>query len=190
MKRAIVLVVLCISAEVLFAQQAPQGSKSPVSDVLRAALTGRQTNTVGAFEAMPADKFDYKPTPDQMSFGHLAAHIAEANYFFCSNVGGVPNPKMEELKGTEGKEKLVAAMKASFDFCGTALAKADDSTFGETITWFDNKPRPRAWAVVALASSWADHYAMAAMYLRMNGVLPPSAPKPKADEKKPDEMKK
>jgi hypothetical protein len=191
MKRAIALVVLCISAQVLCAQQAPpQGSKSPISDVLRATLIGRQTNTVGAFEAMPADKFEYKPTPEQMTFGHLAAHIVEGNYFFCSNVGGVPSPKTEDLKGTEGKEKLVAAMKASFDFCGTALAKADDSTFSESITWHDNKPRPRAWAVIALASSWADHYAMAAMYLRMNGTLPPSAPKPKADEKKPEEMKK
>lgn len=190
MKRAIVLVVLCMSAAVLCAQQAPQGSKSPISDVLRATLIGRQTNTVGAFEAMPADKFEYKPTPEQMTFGHLAAHIVEANYFFCSNVGGVTSPKMEDLKGTEGKEKLVGAMKASFDFCGTALAKADDSTFSESITWFDNKPRPRAWAVVALASSWADHYATAAMYLRLNGGLPPSAPKPNADEKKADEMKK
>ena len=52
------------------------------------------------------------------------------------------------------------------------------------------KPRPRAWAVVALASSWADHYATAAMYLRLNNLLPPTAQKPKADEKKPGETKK
>jgi hypothetical protein len=74
-----------------------------------------------------------------------------------------------------GKDKLVAAVKASFQFCHEALAKADDSKLNDSITWFDGKPRPRAWATVALASSWADHYGTAAMYLRQNGLLPPSA---------------
>lgn len=150
-------------------------SKSPVSDVLRQTLNGREKNTVAAFEAMPADKFDYKPTPEQMTFGHLAAHIVESNNFFCSNVGDVPQPKAEELKGTEGKDKLVAAMKASFQFCHDALAKADDSKLNDDIKWFDGKPRPRAAAFVALAGSWADHYGAAAMYLRLNGLLPPTA---------------
>ena len=152
-----------------------QQTKSPVSDVLREMLTGREKNTVAAFEAMPADKFEYKPTPEQMTFGHLAAHIVDSNYFFCANTGDVPRPKIEELKGTEDKDKLVAAMKASFEFCHTALAKADDSKLNDNITWFDNKPRPRAWAAMALAGSWADHYGAAAMYLRLNGLLPPTA---------------
>src|SRR5206468_1065841 len=90
----------------------------------------------------------------------------------------------------EGKNKLVAAVKASFDFCTTALAKADDSKLNDNITWFDGKPRARAWAFVALASSWADHYGAAAMYLRLNGLLPPSAQKAKTEEKKPEEKKK
>jgi hypothetical protein len=151
-------------------------SKSPVSDVLRDALTGREKNTVAAFEEMPADKYDYKPTADQMTFGHLAAHIVDGNNYFCANVGDVPQPKVE-LKGSEGKDKLVSAMKDSFEFCHTALAKADDSKMNENITWFDGKPRARVWAFMGLASSWADHYGMAAMYLRLNGLLPPTAKK-------------
>ncbi|MCU1272103.1 MAG: DinB-like domain protein [Acidobacteriaceae bacterium] len=152
-------------------------SKSPVSDVLREMLGGREKNTVGAFEEMPADKYEYKPTPDQMTFGHLAAHIVEGNYYFCANAGDVPQPKTEELKGTEGKDKLVAAVKASFAFCHTALEKADDSKMSSDIKWFDGKPKARAWAFLGLASSWADHYGLAAMYLRLNGLLPPSAKK-------------
>src|SRR5207249_12075553 len=145
-------------------------------DILREMLPGREKNTVAAFEEMPADKFDYKPTPEQTTFGHLAAHIVDSNNIFCANVGDVPQPKVE-LKGTEGKEKLVAAMKASFEFCHTALAKADDSTMNQSITWFDGKPKPRVFAFMGLASSWADHYGAAAMYLRLNGLLPPSAKK-------------
>ncbi len=171
MKHVFVICIVSLSATAL-AQQA----KSPVADVLREMLTGREKNTVAAFEEMPADKFDYKPTTDQMTFGHLAAHIVDGNNYFCANVGDVAQPKVE-LKGTEGKEKLVAAMKASFEFCHTALAKADDAKMTENITWFDGKPRARSWAFLGLASSWADHYGMAAMYLRLNGLLPPTAKK-------------
>lgn len=172
MKWSALAVVFVLSAAAL-AQQ----SKSPVSDVLRQMLGGREKDTVAAFEEMPAENFDFKPTPDQMTFGHLAAHIVEGNNYFCANVGDVPQPKVEELKGTEGKDKLVAAVKASFEFCHTALAKADDSKMSENIKWFDDKPRTRAWAFVGLASSWADHYGMAAMYLRLKGLVPPSAKK-------------
>jgi hypothetical protein len=169
MKQFFMLLTLLVSATAL-AQQ-----KNPVSSVLRDALAGRSKNTVAAFEEMPAEKYGFKPTPDQVSFGHIAAHIVQSNYFFCANVGDVPQPKMEELKGTEDKTKLVEAMQASFDFCGTALAKADDSKLGDTIQGFDGKPRLRAWAFLALAGSLADHYGAAAMYLRLNGLLPPTA---------------
>jgi DinB family protein len=170
MKRLLLVILVLLPAAAL-AQQ----TKASVSDVLRQMLAGREKNTVAAFEEMPADKFDYKPTPDQMTFGQLAAHIAESNYYFCANVGDVAQPKVEELKGTEGKDKLTAAVKESFQFCHTALEKADDSKMSGTITWFDSKPRARTWAFVALPSSWADHYGMAAMYLRLNGLLPPTA---------------
>lgn len=162
-----------------FAQQ----SKNPVTDVLRDSLAGRQKNTVAAIEQMPADKFNAKPTPDQMSFAHLAAHIAESNYFFCAKVGDVAEPKVEKVTEAAPKDKLVEAVKASFDFCGTALAKAEDAKLGDPIQDFAGKTKPRAWAALALAGSWADHYGAAAMYLRLNGMLPPSA------QKKPEEKK-
>lgn len=150
-------------------------SKDPVSDALRQILAGRAKNTIAAFEAMPADQYNYQPTPAQMTFGHLATHIVESNYYFCANVGNVPEPKVAELKDSDSKDVLVAAVKASFDFCSTAVAKANDSNMSSDITWFDGKPKSRAWAFLGLASSLADHYGMAAMYLRMKGLLPPTA---------------
>ena len=168
MKLAILIFALALGA-------AAQ-SKSPASDALRQMLDGREKNIVAAFEEMPADKYDYKPTADQMSFGHLATHIADANNYFCANVGDVPQPKVD-FNGKETKEQLVTAMKASFEFCRTALAKADDAKMNENIKWFDGKERSRAWAFLGLASSWADHYGAAAMYLRLNGLLPPTAKK-------------
>jgi DinB superfamily len=76
---------------------------------------------------MPAEKFNYKPTADQMTFGHLVVHIAETNDLLCSKAAAVPAPKVEEVKDTDPKDKLVAALRASFDFCSDTLAKMDDS---------------------------------------------------------------
>lgn len=174
---------LMVAVLLLSAASFSQTSKNPVTDVLRDSLAGRQKNTVAGVEEMPADKFGFKPTPEQMSFGHLAAHIAESNYFFCAKVGDVAAPKVEEAKESDGKDKLVAAVKASFDFCGTALAKAEDAKLGDPIQDFMGRTRPRAWAALALAGSWSDHYGAVAMYLRLNGLLPPSAQKKPAEKK-------
>ena len=72
---------------------------------------------------------------------------------------------------------LIVALKASFDFCSGALANMDDSKPAETTEGFGGKQVTRAWLSLILAGSWADHYAEAAMYLRLNGVLPPTANK-------------
>jgi len=157
--------------------------KNPVSDGLRDILPGRQKNTIAAIEEMPAVKFSYKPTADQMTFGHLVTHMIEANNALCSKASGVSEPKVTEVKETDGKDKLVTAVKASFDFCSDALSKMDDSKLGEMTKGFGDKQVTRAWAALVLASSWADHYGMAAMYLRLNGLTPPSATKAPAAKK-------
>lgn len=171
MKILPLVAALLVSTSLAFSQQI----KNPVSTVVKDALARQHKNLVAAVEEMPADKFSFRPTPLQEPFGHLVLHITEANYLFCSKAGDVAAPKTEELQDTDSKEKLVAALKASFDFCETSLAKADDSKLGDTIEGFGGKQQPRAWAWIAAASNWADHYAAAAMYLRLNGLLPPTA---------------
>jgi uncharacterized damage-inducible protein DinB len=173
MKKALVILALLLLA----VSAATAQVKNPVSSALRDILPGRQKNTIAAVEAMPADKFNYKPTPDQMTFGHLVAHMVEANYGLCSNAAAVTAPKVEEVKDTDAKDKLVAALKTSFDFCADALSKMDDSKLGEMTSGMGGQQLSRARFALGIASNWADHYAEAAMYLRLNGVLPPTAKK-------------
>ena len=96
MKRTLVIPALLLLAASAAAQTAPAPTKNPVSAALRDILPGRQKNTVAAVEAMPADKFNYKPSADQMTFGHLVVHMAETNYLLCSKAAAVPAPKVEE----------------------------------------------------------------------------------------------
>jgi DinB superfamily len=150
-------------------------TKDPVTASMRMLVQRSQNNTVGAVEAMPADKFSYKPTPDQMPFAHLVVHIIESNNSLCAKLADVAAPKVDEPKESDAKDKLVAAVKASFAFCSDALSKMDDSKLGDSVELFGGRKFPRAMAALGLASGWADHYGAAAMYLRLNGILPPSA---------------
>ncbi|HEY6764244.1 MAG TPA: DinB family protein [Candidatus Sulfotelmatobacter sp.] len=179
MKYVMMALFLCSCLASTFAQTQAMSTAAPVKDPvatsLKMLLPRSQTNTLGAIEAMPADKFNYKPTPEQSTFAHLVAHIVNSNNSLCAKAANVPEAKTEEAKETDGKDKLLAAAKASYAFCTEALGKMDDSKLGDSVELFGGRQFPRAMAALGLASGWADHYATAAMYLRMNNILPPSA---------------
>lgn len=180
MKPALAVFCLAACATLSLAQNAapaakPAPTKDPVANSLRMLLQRSQNNIVGAVEAMPADKFAYKPTADQMTFAHLVVHIIGSNNALCAKVADVPAPKVDEPKETDSKDQLVTAVKASFSFCSEALGKMDDSKLGDDVELFGGRHFPRAMGAFGLASGWADHYGAAAMYLRLNGILPPTA---------------
>jgi hypothetical protein len=151
-------------------------TKNPVAASLRMLLPRSQNNILGAIEAMPTDKFSYKPTPDQVTFAHLVVHIVASNNMLCSKVADVAAPKAEAPKESDSKDQLLSAAKASFAFCSDAIGKMDDSKLGDSVEVFGNgRQLPRAMGALGLASGWADHYAEASMYLRLNNILPPSA---------------
>jgi hypothetical protein len=158
---------------------APQASTTPVanpvSTFVKQQLTRFNKIMVAAAEAMPAEKYSFKPTPDMNTFAHLTIHIAQGNNGLCSQISGAPAPTSDKLGDDDPKDKLVAGLKASFDFCATALANVDDSKLGEPLTLFGRVPSSRAGALIALSMGFADHYGAQAMYLRLSGILPPTA---------------
>jgi hypothetical protein len=157
---------------------APQASTTPVanpvSSFVKQQLARYNKNMVAAAEAMPAEKYSFKPTPEMNSFAHLTIHIAEGNNTLCSKISGTPAPS-EKPTDEDPKDKLVAGLKSSFDFCTTALANLDDSKLSEPVVLFGSFSSSRAGALIALSMGFADHYGAQAIYLRLNGILPPTA---------------
>jgi hypothetical protein len=125
---------------------------------------------------MPAEKFSYKPTDAQVPFGHWVSHGASANYLICSKLTGGTAPEAG-VKESDAKDKLVEALKKSFDYCSAQLPKLQDSQLGEEITLFGTRKMTKGAAALELSADWADHYAQMAGYLRLNGLLPPTAKK-------------
>ena len=127
---------------------------------------------------MPADKYGFKPTPAQMSFGKVVAHlIAEGNYELCSAASGQKAPEVGKFDESDPKDKLVAGLKDSFKFCETAFAQLQDAQLADSTPFFGGRKVTRALAVLVTVGDWADHYSQMAIYLRLNGHLPPTAKK-------------
>jgi uncharacterized damage-inducible protein DinB len=128
--------------------------------------------------AMPEDKYGYKPTPAQRSFGEHVLHIAQVNMMlFQTFASKVPAPQID-MKATS-KAATMKAMNDSFDY-GTAIIKEQtDQTMAGTITgppWMG--PSTRARMVAFLIGHTQDTYGQMAVYLRLNGLVPPASQRP------------
>jgi hypothetical protein len=164
------LAVWCLTS--VGAAQAPA---SPVADALRSQVQRAGRNLVAAAEEMPGAKYSFKPTPAQMSFGDVIAHLSGGNGFLCSSIAGGQAPKRDKITGTAKKAQLVSALKESFQFCDSALTEVNDSGLSEEVPFFGGRKVSRAAMMFAAAEDWADHYSQLANYLRLNKLLPPTA---------------
>jgi len=151
-------------------------AKNPVADGFRSVEQRQAKNITDAAEAMPAEKYGFKPTPAQMSFGDVIAHlIADGNDYLCSAATGQKSPDRPKFTGADPKDKLVAGLKDSFQFCATALAGLQDAQLADSTPFFGGRKSTRGLAALITVADWADHYSQMAIYLRLNGLLPPTA---------------
>ena len=185
------LVIVALGLPVTLAAQQPaaQPQPNPITAAFRARTMGLHRNIAQAFDSIPESKFSYKPTPAQLSIGYIAQHVTSDNYLFC-NAYGAMKPTLaaedtttaDSVKATWPKEKLVTKLKASLTFCEQALGQIDDSKLAEQTTMVfmgNSRNTTRVAMVLGHALDLADHYSQLANYMRLNGILPPSAlPRP------------
>ena len=153
-----------------------KSDSAPVASAFRDNFKQISRNLIDAGDEMPANKYSYKPTKAQMSFGKIMVHLAEGNDYLCGAIGGVKAPERTKVKETDSKPVLVARLKETFEFCDQALASLDDSKLAEQLPMF-GQTMSRAGVIIITTGDWADHYSQEAIYLRLNGLLPPTAKK-------------
>lgn len=150
---------------------------NPVATAFRSNAAQMAKNLTAAADEMPADKYGFKPTPAQMSFGDIVVHLAQGNDYLCGSIGGSKAPARTKVAATDSKAALVARLRETFQFCDQALAKLDDSKLAEPLPFFGGRTMSRAGVMMVTVGDWADHYSQSAIYLRLNGLLPPTAKK-------------
>lgn len=168
----------CAAIACLLLPKIASSQSNPVADAFRDYAKTSAKNLIAAAEEFPADKYSYKPTAPQMSVGDIVVHLIQGNDYLCGSIGGTKAPERSKIAVTDSKDALIARLRETFTFCDQALASLTDATLGEQLPFFGGRKMSRAAVMTLTTGDWADHYSQYANYLRLNGMLPPTAQKP------------
>lgn len=156
-------------------------AQSSVKDALVKHWKTSGEFTIAVASAMPADGYNFRPNPEEMSFGQLMAHIGVANVNACANAGGVARPALPAgidawMKNREkvdvDRETALSFLHSSFDFCNNVVANIAPAQLDKVVG-------PPARNMTAFEWLWsyfthtAHHRGQAEVYLRVKGIKPP-----------------
>jgi uncharacterized damage-inducible protein DinB len=168
-RRALAIAVLLAAPAFAQAQEANPGVAG-----IKGAWSIQSGYFTRAAEQVSEADYAYKPVATVRSFGELVGHVAGAQNMFCAAVLGEPmKPEDDVEKTAKTKAALVAALKASNEYCNRAHAITDASAAG--MVKFFGQDHSKMWVLALNASHVGEHYGNAVTYLRMKGMVPPSS---------------
>jgi len=139
-------------------------------------------------EAIPAEKYSWRPSPDVRSFAEVFMHVSAANYNLYKLVG-TPPPAGFDVKGfeksTTDKAKVIATLKDSFAHGKKAIAAMPDADLDKSMDWFGGKNTERG-ILLFIVRHAAEHLGQSIAYARFIGVVPPWT---EDMQRKPEEKK-
>jgi len=182
MTRFLFLMTLSSGAALISAADAPQASMGKVLD---GQLRSADREIVGLAEAMPADKYSFRPTAGEFNnvrtFSQQMTHIASILYGVSAAALGEKNPsemgKDENGPASiDGKDTAVKYLKDAFAYAHkAALAVTSANAMDMMQSPFGGGKTPRIDLVTTLMWHSFDHYGQAVVYARMNGIVPPAS---------------
>src|ERR1700688_2220368 len=126
-------------------------------------------------EAVPADKYTWRPAPDVRSFAEVFLHVSAANYNIYKLVG-TPPPAGVDVKGLEksttDKNKVIATLKDSLAHARKAITAMPDADLDKSLDWFGGKNTERGVLLFVVRHA-AEHLGQSIAYARVVGVVPP-----------------
>jgi uncharacterized damage-inducible protein DinB len=134
-----------------------------------------KTYTKAYLDAMPADGYGFKPTPEIRSFAGQMLHLADANYFFISTVNGKPSPfgeKSVEKTVPQTKDEVTKAVMDSYDFVISSLQAITPDQLKETVSLEDHTIT-KSGAFGKAFEHQTHHRGQTTIYLRLKGITPP-----------------
>jgi uncharacterized damage-inducible protein DinB len=137
-------------------------------------LSGSQEKIISLAEAIPADKYTWRPADSVRSVSEVLMHIAGSNYFLLSFAGiKTPEGADEEMgKDVTDKEKVISALKTSFKDLQDNLQKLDKADLESQVKMFGHETSTRNVFFVEMGHLH-EHLGQLIAYARMNGIVPP-----------------
>lgn len=176
---AFCLLVITVGVVRLAAQTNPYKDGTPGvtgyrSEVLSEVIVQEDKFTRLA-EAIPADKYTWRPAPDVRSFAEVFLHVSASNYNLYTLVG-TPPPAGLALKGfdksTTDKAKVIATLKDSFAHAKAAIKAMPDADLEKPLDWFGGKNTERG-VLLFIVRHAAEHLGQSIAYARVVGIVPP-----------------
>ncbi len=128
--------------------------------------------TLAVAEAMPAERYEFKPNPVQRSFGEQLIHLAWANMAYFSAFGLIPLP--ERPSGSD-KETVRKFVTASWDYTLAVLRKLTaKDILRHDLGTPHFKPHSGTDLFLRAYTHTAHHRGQAIVYLRVKGITPPT----------------
>ncbi|PIF61247.1 MULTISPECIES: DinB family protein [unclassified Flavobacterium] len=127
---------------------------------------------VAVAEAMPEDKYDYKPAEREMSFREQLFHIQDnMNWLGTTHFSGEKYVKKEAVKGLS-KAQMIQEIKASFDKAKAFVQKTNDIELSQKVDFFAG-PKSKLQILNLMQDHVTHHRAQILVYLNLNGIQPP-----------------
>jgi len=149
-----------------------QAADNPLSTELKQNYDQRKAALLAEADRMSDADYSFKATPEVGTFGSRVAHVADAHILICSAVKG--ETKKPDTAGKTSKADLVAALKASFDYCDGAYGSLTDAAATDTVKIF-GQPQTKLSALWGNVAHDSEMYGYMAVYLRLKGLVPPSS---------------
>lgn len=126
-------------------------------------------------EAMPADKYSWRPEEGVMSVEEVYTHIARYNFYYLENSLGIPAPddvNMEDTESITGKENVVAILEQSIEHVKESIKEMPVSKLKEETQMYGNTVNGQA-VLMQLITHKSEHVGQSIAYARTNGIVPP-----------------
>jgi uncharacterized damage-inducible protein DinB len=135
-------------------------------------------NLAEAAEAMTADDYGFKPTPQVRSFSELIGHVIFANYLMCATATGQKSPAATNYEKVTDRAALIKALNDALAYCDAAYAATTDANFGEPVKVAGPGNRStdstRGAVLNFNVTHNNEHYGNIVLYLRLKNRVPPS----------------
>ena len=155
-------------------------------------LNTQEQKFVQLAEAIPADKYTWRPAEGVRSVSEVFLHVAAANYNLTKVIGFPPPPgfKVQGFdKSTTDKTRVIVTLKDSFAHMRQAVLSMPDADVEKQVDWFGAKNTYRGILLFIIRHN-AEHLGQAIAYARINGVVPPWTEEQQAQQKKQAEKPK
>jgi uncharacterized damage-inducible protein DinB len=173
MKTILLAVCLVLVAPfVVCAQSAPEG----IWEGYDGELMHVTQQTIALANAIPADKYSWRPAPGVRSVSEVLMHIAVSNFYLLSESGAIAYPKALDSDDIEtkitSKQEIIDWLTKSFEAVKTARAKETPVALAKKVH-IQDRDAPRDGIYLRILVHDNEHMGQLVAYARVNGIVPP-----------------